>query len=282
MWQRRAVFAQLSWQKMLESGLVGTRRCAADCEPLALADGEARSGQPKMEGDLPQRQKILVVDDEERITNIVRAYLERDGYQVLEARDGQEALEVARRESPDLVVLDLMLPKVSGWDVCRQLRQEPSVPVVMLTARDDVTDKVVGLELGADDYVTKPFHPKELMARIHAVLRRKAPAANAGVLAAGEVVLDPQRHTVKRNGQPVALTPTEFTLLEALASRPGRVLTRLQLLERVQGEAFEGYERAIDSHIKNLRQKLEPDPRHPRFVITVFGVGYKFAEAQDA
>ncbi|MCL5110460.1 MAG: response regulator transcription factor [Chloroflexi bacterium] len=230
-----------------------------------------------------QHERILVVDDEERIVNILRAYLEKDGYRVLTARDGQEALSVFQKEKPNLVVLDLMLPKLSGWDVCRELRRTSDVPVLMLTARDDDTDKIVGLELGADDYLTKPFNPKELVARVRAVLRRARPAApTANVLERGDLVIDVDRHEVRRGGEPLALTPTEFSLLEALASSPGRVFSRLQLLERVQGEAYEGYERAIDSHVKNLRQKVEPDPRKPRYVLTVFGIGYKFAEVASA
>lgn len=229
-----------------------------------------------------QKEKILVVDDEERIVGIVRAYLEREGYRVLAARDGKEALALAAKEKPDLIVLDLMLPEMSGWDVCRELRRDSTVPVIMLTARDDDTDKIVGLELGADDYLTKPFNPKELVARVRAVLRRARPAPAAKAFAVGNLVIDVERHEVRRSGTPVALTPSEFALLETLAGSPGRVFTRLQLLERVQGEAFEGYERAIDSHIKNLRQKIEDDPRRPRLVLTVFGVGYKFAERPDA
>ena len=231
---------------------------------------------------MQQRERVLVVDDEERIVGIVRAYLEKEGYRVLTARDGQEALAVFQRERPNLVILDLMLPKVSGWDVCRELRRSSDVPVLMLTARDDDTDKVVGLELGADDYITKPFNPKELVARVRAVLRRTRPAAPANVLSRGDLVIDVDRHEVRRSGEVIALTPTEFSLLEALAGNPGRVYSRLQLLERVQGEAYEGYERAIDSHIKNLRQKIEVDPRQPRYVLTVFGIGYKFAEQGHA
>jgi DNA-binding response OmpR family regulator len=229
-----------------------------------------------------QHERVLVVDDEERIVSIVRAYLEKEGYRVLTARDGQEALTVFQRERPNLVILDLMLPTVSGWDVCRELRRTSDVPVLMLTARDDDTDKIVGLEIGADDYITKPFNPKELVARVHAVLRRTRPAAPANVLSRGDLVIDVARHEVRRSGEVVSLTPTEFSLLEALAGSPGRVYSRLQLLERVQGEAYEGYERAIDSHIKNLRQKLEVDPRRPHFVLTVFGLGYKFAEQGHA
>ncbi|MDA8216183.1 MAG: response regulator transcription factor [Dehalococcoidales bacterium] len=230
------------------------------------------------------REKILVVDDEDRIVGILRAYLEKEGYRVLAARDGQEAMALAGRENPDLIVLDLMLPGMPGWDVCRELRRTSSVPVIMLTARDDDTDKIVGLELGADDYMTKPFNPKELVARVHAVLRRAkpAPAAASRVLSVGKLAVDADRHEVRVGDQPVALTPSEFTILETLAANPGRVYSRLQLLERVQGEAFEGYERTIDSHVKNLRQKIEADPRRPQLVLTVFGIGYKFTEHPDA
>ncbi|HZU07591.1 MAG TPA: response regulator transcription factor [Chloroflexota bacterium] len=222
---------------------------------------------------------ILVVDDEPKIVDIVRAYLVREGYRVLAAYDGREALALARRERPALIVLDLMLPEVSGWDVCRTLRAESTVPIVMLTARDDTTDRVVGLELGADDYVVKPFDPKELVARVRAVLRRAATSAAVGpVLRYADLEIDLERHEVRRGGQEIALTPSEFALLQALAERPGRVWTRLQLLDRLQGNRFEGYERTIDSHVKNLRQKLEPNPRQPRYVLTVYGVGYKLGD----
>ena len=228
------------------------------------------------------RGTILVVDDEPKIVDIVRAYLTREDYHVLVAYDGSHALAVARRERPDLVVLDLMLPEVSGWDVCRALRGESSVPIIMLTARDDTTDKIVGLELGADDYVAKPFDPKELVARVNAVLRRAAaPGGPAAVLRHADLEVDLERHTVRRGGQSIALTPSEFALLQALAERPGRVWTRLQLLDRLQGVAYEGYERAVDSHVKNLRQKLEPNPRQPRYVQTVYGVGYKLGDGDE-
>src|SRR3990170_1224422 len=207
-------------------------------------------------------EKILVVDDEERIVHIVRSYLEKDGFQVLTAEDGREALDVARREQPNLVVLDLMLPAIPGWDVCRTLRAESRVPIIMLTARDEEADKIVGLELGADDYVTKPFSPRELMARVHAVLRRSQSAEQEQpTIAVGSLTIDPGRHEVRRDGRPISLTPTEFGLLQTLAAQPGRVFTRLQLLERVQSEVYEGYERTLDTHIRNLRQKIEPDPR---------------------
>lgn len=224
------------------------------------------------------REKILVVDDEVKIVRVVRAYLEKEGYQVAEANDGRQALESARREHPDLVILDLMLPEMSGWDVCRTLRQESNVPVIMLTAQDEDTDKIVGLELGADDYITKPFNPKELMARVHAILRRVGrQAVEIKILGSGELKIDLDRREVRVAGAEVHLTPTEFDLLVTLAEHPGRVHTREQLMDRVLGGAMEGYDRAIDSHIKNLRQKIEPDPRKPRYVLTAFGVGYKFA-----
>lgn len=228
------------------------------------------------------REKVLVVDDEEAIVRILRAYLERDGYQVVTAADGRAALQLARQQKPDLVLLDLMLPEISGWDVCRALRQESDVAVIMITARDEVTDKIVGLELGADDYVTKPFDPKEVLARARAVLRRKASAIpRPRRISAGELEIDVDCHQVRVGGEVVSLTPTEFDLLIVLAEAPGRVHSRLDLLDRLQGEAYEGYERSIDSHIRNLRQKIEPDPHSPQYVLTVFGVGYKFAEAVD-
>ena len=226
--------------------------------------------------------KILVVDDEARIVEIVRAYLERDGYEVIIAENGKSAIETARTQHPDLIVLDLMLPEISGWDVCRALRKESDVPIIMLTARDDTTDKVVGLELGADDYITKPFEPKELVSRVRAVLRRYAGRpASSDVIKVDDLAIDTVRRTVRRGGNPVELTSTEFDLLRVLAESPGRVYTRMQLLDRLQGEAYEGYERTIDSHIKNLRKKIEPDLNHPRFILTVHGAGYKL-ESPDA
>jgi len=222
-------------------------------------------------------EKVLVVDDEPKIVRVVKAYLEREGFQVLEAYDGRQALDLARAERPSLVVLDLMLPEISGWDVCRALRRESEIPVLMLTARDDDTDKIVGLELGADDYVTKPFNPKELVARVRAILRRASrPAQSSTILGTGDLRIDLEKREVRLGDREVRLTPTEFDLLVALAERPGRVWTREQLMERVAGGASEGYDRAIDSHVKNLRQKIEPDPRKPRYVLTAFGVGYKF------
>ncbi len=226
--------------------------------------------------ELAVSEKILVVDDEVKIVRVVRAYLEREGYRVVEAHDGKEALEVARREKPDLVLLDLMLPEISGWDVCRALRLETSIPIMMLTARDDDTDKIVGLELGADDYLTKPFNPKELVARVRAILRRVGRQPVGETILSGDLSIDLQKREVLVGGRDIHLTPTEFDLLRVMAEHPGRVFTRAQLLDTAAGVSFEGYDRAVDSHIKNLRQKIESDPRKPRYVLTVFGVGYKF------
>ncbi len=224
--------------------------------------------------------KILIVDDEARIVDLVKAYLERDGYKVVSAADGRQALEIFSRERPDLIVLDIMLPGMDGLEVCRAIRTQSNVPIIMLTARSEDVDKLIGLELGADDYVTKPFSPREVVARVRAVLRRsgEAPLPREQVQV-GELMIDQARHEVRCHGEPVELTPTEFKLLLVLAQNSGRVYTRLQLLDLVQGEAFEGYERTIDAHIKNLRQKLglragEQDCR----ITTIHGVGYKFEE----
>jgi DNA-binding response OmpR family regulator len=234
--------------------------------------------------ELPMnRKKILVVDDEKKIVDIVRAYLEKEDFRVITAYDGRAALDMARTESPDLIVLDLMLPEVSGWDVCRTLRSESNVPIIMLTARDEDTDKIIGLELGADDYVTKPFNPKELVSRIRAVLRRtQRPEGKGKRIEFADLSIDPEKYEVRRGSELLELTPTEFELLRVLAESPGRVYSRMQLLDIVQGEAFEGYERTIDSHIKNLRKKIEPDPDRPVYVLTVRGIGYKMGEGAHA
>jgi DNA-binding response OmpR family regulator len=222
---------------------------------------------------------VLVVDDEPKIATLARDYLEHAGFAVLTAGDGPSALAAIRQRKPDLVVLDLGLPGLDGLDVTRAVRRESSIPIVMLTARDDEVDKILGLELGADDYLTKPFSPRELVARVRAVLRRAERAPDLDeTIRAGDVVLDLPRMRVEVDGTAVDLTPTEFQLLAAMAARPGRIFTRAQLLDTLRGVAFETYERAIDSHIKNLRRKLEPDPRRPRYVLTVYGVGYRFAD----
>jgi DNA-binding response OmpR family regulator len=222
-----------------------------------------------------------VVEDESKIARLVRDYLEHAGFEVAVAGDGEVALAETRRARPDLVVLDLGLPGRDGLDVARSLRRTSNVPIVMLTARGEETDRVVGLELGADDYVVKPFSPRELVARVRAVLRRTeaAGARGAEVLRVADVEVDLPRMRVAVAGRPVELTPTEFQLLATLAREPGRVFTRGQLLDAVHGVAFESYERAIDAHVKNLRRKIEPTPGHPRYLLTVHGVGYRFADA---
>jgi len=222
---------------------------------------------------------VLVVDDEPKIVQLARDYLEHAGFAVVTATDGPSALDEVRRRRPDLMVLDLGLPRLDGLDVTREIRRESNLPIVMLTARDDEVDKLVGLELGADDYLTKPFSPRELVARVKAVLRRTERATEPGdVVRAGDLSLDVPRMRAELAGRPVDLTPTEFQLLATLAAQPGRIFTRSQLLDAVHGVAFESYERAIDTHVKNIRRKLEPDPREPRYVLTVYGVGYRFAD----
>jgi len=225
---------------------------------------------------------ILLVDDEAKIVQLGRDYLERAGFAVVTAADGLAAAAAFRSHRPDLIVLDLGLPGQDGLDVTREIRRQSNVPIIMLTARGEETDKLVGLELGADDYMVKPFSPKELVARVRAVLRRAesgAGRAAADVLRVGDLTLDIPRLRLTVGGRPVELTATEFHLLAALARQPGRIFTRAQLLDAVHGVAFESYERAIDSHIKNLRRKIEPDPRQPRLLLTVYGVGYKLSDA---
>ena len=224
--------------------------------------------------------RILVVDDEPEIVVLLRSYLEREGFVVDEADDGEAALAAFLRVRPDLVILDLMLPQIDGRDVCRRIRATSRTPIIMLTARDEETDKLLGLELGADDYITKPFSPREVVARVRAVLRRGTREA-VEVIRAGDLMIDLRGHEVTLQGRSVDLTPTEFRLLETLAGHPNQVFTRMQLIDRVQGHAFEGYERTVDAHIKNLRGKVEPDPHTPRYIVTVYGVGYKFQALDD-
>jgi two-component system, OmpR family, alkaline phosphatase synthesis response regulator PhoP len=227
-------------------------------------------------------QTVLVVEDEPKIVDVVREYLVHAGFSVATAGDGPTALERARALAPDLVVLDLGLPGLDGLDVARELRRRGRVPIIMLTARAEEVDRILGLELGADDYLVKPFSPRELVARVRAVLRR-AEAAGADPddvpFAVGDVAVDPPRRRVTVAGAVVELTPTEYDLVVHLARQPGRVFTRAQLLEAIHGVAVESYERAVDAHVKNIRRKLEPDPHRPRYLVTVHGVGYRFAEA---
>lgn len=221
---------------------------------------------------------ILVVDDEQRLVSVVKAYLEQEGFRVVTASNGQEAIHIARQEKPDLIILDIMMPEMDGYEFLRVHRKERETPVIMLTARVADDEKVIGLELGADDYVTKPFKPRELIARVRAVLRRVGKTEpTAEILRVGDITLDRDSHTVMVGDQFIDLTPSEFDLLATLMSSPGRAFSRLDLLDRLQGTAYEGYERTIDVHIKNLRAKVEDDPRIPRYVETVYGVGYRFS-----
>ena len=223
---------------------------------------------------------ILVVDDEKRLVALVESYLAQEGYRVVSAYNGKDALAAARREKPDLIVLDVMMPEMDGYEFMRRHRAEQNTPIILLTARVDDEEKVIGLEVGADDYMTKPFRPRELVARVRAVLRRAGESKpEAKVIKANGIILDRDGRTVQVNGRYVDLTPSEFDILTAIMSAPGRVYTRLDLLDIIQGVRYEGYERTIDTHIKNLRGKIESNPRDPRYVETVYGVGYRFRRA---
>lgn len=237
---------------------------------------------------------ILVVDDEPHIRDLVRLYMKREGFEVREAADGQEGLGLARSTSPDLVVLDVMLPKLDGWEVCREIRKDSAVPIIMLTARDDEADKVLGLEMGADDYLTKPFSPRELVARVRAVLRRAQPAAGAARAEAGAGALQPQKvelpdfsieltsRELRAHGEALPCPAKEFELLWLLVSNPSRVFTREQLLQQVWDYDYFGDFRTVDVHIRRIREKIEPDPSSPKYVKTVWGVGYKFEKPPEA
>jgi len=222
---------------------------------------------------------VLVVDDEQPIVQIAKDYLEHAGFAVIAAHDGAGALDIVRVRRPDLVVLDLGLPRLDGIEVARQLRRDSTIPIIMLTARVEESDRLLGLEIGADDYITKPFSPRELVARVKTVLRRVDSAQAAGdVRQIDDLTIDVSRMRVTRGRATIELTTTEFQLLAALARHPGRVFTRAQLLDAVRGDAVESFERAIDAHVKNIRRKIEPDTRNPRYILTVYGIGYKFAE----
>ncbi len=235
---------------------------------------------PAASSTLPDVARVLVVEDEREIAKVVRDYLVAAGYDVAVVGDGDAALAQARAQPPDLVILDLGLPGRDGLSVATELRRSSPVPIVMLTARGEETDRIIGLELGADDYVVKPFSPRELVARVKAVLRGREleRSAAAEILVTGEVTIDVPRMRVTRSAETIDLTATEFQLVTALARQPGRVFTRGQLLQALRGVAFESYERAIDAHVKNVRRKLEPDPRSPRYLLTVHGVGYRWAD----
>lgn len=220
---------------------------------------------------------ILVIEDEQELANVLRSYLEKAGYSVTTAQRGDTGLSAWERQAPDLVILDLNLPGLDGLHVAREIRRQANTPLIMVTARVGESDRLLGLELGADDYIVKPYSPREVVARVKAVLRRSSPEEQtAQRWQSGDLLVDQASHSVSRAGDTVDLTPTEFNLLAALISQPGRVFTRLQLLEAAQGSAYDGYERSVDAHIKNLRAKIERDPRQPQYVETVFGVGYRF------
>ena len=227
-------------------------------------------------------KKILVVEDERKIADIIVAYLDREGYSAKTTASGTEALDLADSFHPDLVVLDLMLPDLSGEEVCKELRKRSDVPIIMVTARTAEEERIKGLEIGADDYVTKPFSPRELVARVKSVLRRASGddefLAERLSFKDGRMVIDIGRHEIRVEGEPVTLTPHEFKLLVTMARHPGRVYSRYELINKVQGYDFEGYERTIDAHVKNLRHKIETDSKHPEYIRTVFGVGYKLED----
>ncbi|MGI6036156.1 MAG: response regulator transcription factor [Limnochordia bacterium] len=225
-------------------------------------------------------QRILVVEDEPKMLSMITQFLEGEGWEVYGSATGEEALKLMPKVAPDVVVLDWMLPGMSGLDVCRRIRAESQVPLIMLTAKADEVDKLLGLELGADDYITKPFSLRELLARIRAVLRRSSAAWREERLGIGDLIIDLDKHEVRKAGVKVQLTPTEFKILSILASSPGRVYSRLQLVDAVLGEAYQGYERSIDTHISNLRKKLGDDSAQPRYIDTVYGVGYKMLDAR--
>jgi DNA-binding response OmpR family regulator len=223
-------------------------------------------------------KKILVVDDKAELRTLLKQYLTQEGFDIVTASNGQEALFVARHEKPDLILLDIMMPEMGGFEFMRSYSREADTPIILLTAKLDENDKVLGLELGADDYITKPFSPRELTARIRAVLRRmEKSGVPQEILRLGDITLDRAGRMLTVRGQPMDLTPSEFELLATLMAAPGRVFTRLEILDRLQGAAYEGYERTIDVHIRNLRTKIEPDPSNPCYIETVYGAGYRFA-----
>lgn len=225
---------------------------------------------------------VLIVDDDVKLVKLLQTYFEKEGYIIYSANDGLDALQVVREKKPDIIVLDLMLPGLDGLDVCRKIRRDNDIPIIMLTARDEESDRLIGLEIGADDYVTKPFSPKEVIARAKAILRRaNKEVVRSEPIQAGTLIIDLERHQVTKDGQIVDVTPTEFKIVELLAGNTGKVYSRLQIVEQIQGYSFEGYERTIDAHIKNLRRKIEINSKEPQYIQTVYGIGYKFAGEAD-
>ncbi len=225
---------------------------------------------------------VLIVDDDVKLVTLLQTYFEKEGCITYSANDGLDALQVVREKKPDIMILDLMLPGLDGLDVCRRIRKDNDIPIIMLTARDEESDRLVGLEIGADDYVTKPFSPKEVVARAKAILRRaNKDVVRSEPIKAGTLIIDLGRHQVTSSGQIVDVTPTEFKIIELLAGNAGKVYSRLQIVEQIQGYSFEGYERTIDAHIKNLRRKIEINSKEPQYIQTVYGIGYKFAGEAD-
>ena len=226
------------------------------------------------------KYSVLLVDDDEKLVQLLKLYFEKEGFITYAAYDGLQALRLVREKTPSIVVLDIMLPEIDGWEVCKKIRRENEVPIIMLTARDEESDRLIGLEIGADDYVTKPFSPKEVVARAKVILRRMyREIVQKPPLKIGNICIDFERYQVSKAGENIELTATEFKILEFFAAHPGRVFTRLQIVEQTQGDSFDGYDRTIDVHIKNLRRKLEDNPKEPQYILTVYGVGYKFMEA---
>lgn len=224
---------------------------------------------------------VLIVDDDIKLAALVKTYFEKEGFMAFEVHDGNSVIPFVRQKKIDIIVLDVMLPGIDGWEVCRRLRQESDIPIIMLTSRDEETDRLIGLTIGADDYVTKPFSPREVVARAKVILRRTGQAVKrSDTLEFGRLQMAVDRHQLKKDGVVLDVTPTEFKILELFFTNPGRVLSRLQIVEQVQGYAFEGYERTIDAHVKNLRRKIEDNPKNPQYVQTVYGVGYRFVTAE--
>lgn len=225
---------------------------------------------------------VLIVDDDVKLVQLLKTYFAKEGFITYTVHDGLDALQIVWEKKPDIMILDLMLPGLDGWDVCRRIRRNNDIPIIMLTARDEESDRLVGLEIGADDYVSKPFSPKEVVARAKVILRRiHKIVVQQEPIKAGGLTIDLERHQVMNGSQLIELTPTEFKLLELLAGNAGKVFSRLQIVEQTQGYTFEGYERTIDAHIKNLRRKLETNPKEPQYIITIYGIGYKFAGGTD-
>lgn len=225
---------------------------------------------------------VLIVEDDEKLAALIQTYFQKEGFATIVVHDGLSGVRLADERRPDILVLDLMLPGLDGWEVCRRIRKNSDVPIIMLTARDDETDRLIGLEIGADDYVTKPFSPREVVARAKVILRRTHKQPLAQITRIGNLLIDTGRHEVRKGDELIELTPTEFKILELFTANSGRVLSRLQIVEKIQDYAFEGYDRTIDAHVKNLRRKIEDNPKEPRLIQTVYGLGYKFSGLGEA